>query len=98
MNTSYKKASFWIQFKIFIYGWFQYFYTENTSFETHLKLQIWADIVTGNLTPKTCEWCCSQSFKDIPKDYVNYDLCEFERQCECCDKLVGYWSYGHWQC
>ncbi len=97
MKRRYKKASLWIRFKILIYGWLLYFYTENTSLKTHFAIQIWAGIINNNLSPQTCEWCYTQEFKEITRDTINYDICEFEVRCKCCDKQVGYWSYGHWE-
>jgi len=65
----------------------------NIEFELNDKIE--KGLINDNLEPIKCE-CDSTEFYDKTTDRIDYLEVEKDRYCKKCNKLVGYWSYGHW--
>ena len=65
------------------------------SIESEIKDKIDRGLINGKLEPIKCE-CGSTEFVDKTTDKIDYLEVETDRFCKKCNKLVGYWSYGHW--
>jgi phage FluMu protein Com len=44
-----------------------------------------------------CPKCKCKETIDIPKDYINWQVCEEEIRCANCNDLLDYWAYGYSQ-
>lgn len=65
------------------------------SIESEIKDKIERGLINEKLEPIKCE-CGSVEFTDKTTDKIDYLEVEKDRFCKKCNKLVGYWSYGHW--
>lgn len=65
------------------------------SIESEIKDKIERGLINEKLEPIKCE-CGSTKFIDKTTDKIDYLEVEKDRFCKKCNKLVGYWSYGHW--
>ena len=65
------------------------------SIKSEIKDKIERGLINGKLEPIKCE-CGSTEFVDKTTDKIDYLEVEKYRFCNKCNKLVGYWSYGHW--
>jgi hypothetical protein len=65
------------------------------SIEDELKDKIERGLINEKLEPIKCE-CGSTEFIDKTTDKIDYLEVEKDRFCKKCNRLVGYWSYGHW--
>lgn len=65
------------------------------SIESEIKDKIERGLIDGKLEPIKCE-CGSVEFTNKTTDKIDFLEVEKDRFCKKCNKLVGYWSYGHW--
>jgi len=65
------------------------------SIESEIKDKIERGLINVKLEPIRCE-CGSVEFTDKTTDKIDFIEVEKDRFCKKCNKLVGYWSYGHW--
>jgi hypothetical protein len=65
------------------------------SIESEIKDKIERGLINEKLEPIKCE-CGSVEFIDKTTDKIDFLEVEKDRFCKKCNKLVGYWSYGHW--
>jgi len=65
------------------------------SIKSETKDKIERGLINEELEPIKCE-CGSTEFVDKTTDKIDYLEVEKDRFCKKCNKLVGYWSYGHW--
>jgi hypothetical protein len=65
------------------------------SIESEIKDKIECGLINEKLEPVKCE-CDSTEFIDKTTDKIDFLEVEKDRFCKKCNKLVGYWSYGHW--
>ena len=65
------------------------------STEHDIKIKLILGLINENLEPIKCI-CGSVEFYDKTTDTTNHGVSEKDRYCKECNKLVGYWSYGHW--
>jgi hypothetical protein len=62
-----------------------------------IKFSKFAGYVADDGEPIKCYKCGSKNIKTIPKEYINYIVCEESAVCKNCGTQVGYWAYGYWQ-
>lgn len=65
------------------------------SIESEIKDKIERGLINEKSEPIKCE-CGSVEFTDKTTDKIDFLEVEKDRFCKKCNKLVGYWSYGHW--
>lgn len=65
------------------------------SIESEIKDKIERGLINEKLEPIKCE-CGSVEFTDKTTDKIDFLEVEKDIFCKKCNKLVGYWSYGHW--
>lgn len=63
--------------------------------DLEIKDKIEKGLINEKLEPIKCE-CGSIEFHDKTTDKIDFLEVEKDRFCKKCNKLVGYWSYGHW--
>lgn len=49
-----------------------------------------------DLSPIKCDLCESENLEDINYSFENAMIVSYDRCCKKCKKIVGSWSYGHW--
>jgi len=66
--------------------------------EANIKEQIRLGYISENGKPLKCE-CGSIDFKQVNQYYGEGYIEEYSLECknEECLKIVGHWSFGHWQ-
>ena len=47
-------------------------------------------------TPIKCPYCKSSVLEDFNVDRMEYIVLEYDTRCAKCGKILGHWSYGHW--
>lgn len=67
----------------------------NNAEKSEIKDKIERGLINEKLEPIKCE-CGSVEFTDKTTDKIDFLEVEKDRFCNKCNKLVGYWSYGHW--
>lgn len=71
---------------------------KNLSFEEYIKMQVEEGYISEDGTPLKCT-CGCKTFKKV--NIYNEEGWEVEYSLECknesCYRIVGTWSYGHWQ-
>mgnify|MGYP003657578322 CR=1 FL=1 len=68
------------------------------SFENFIKKQIEEGYIYENGNPKKCLCGCTE-FKQVDQYYGEGHIEEYSLECsnQNCLKIVGCWSFGHWQ-
>lgn len=63
--------------------------------EQEIAERIQNGFVTETLEPIKCVCGCTD-FYDVTIDTIENVVCEHDRLCASCHKIVGTWSYGSW--
>ncbi len=63
--------------------------------EEYLKQMISHGYIKEDGEPLKCECECTD-FKEVPTDYIDNTVCEFNSVCKDCNSVLGNWAYGSW--
>lgn len=62
----------------------------------HLKYMKSKGYILKDGTPIKCPYCKSSVLEDFNVDIMEYIVLEYDTRCAKCGKILGHWSYGHW--
>lgn len=69
---------------------------ENIIVNMYLKYMQLRGYILKDRTPIKCPRCKSKDLEDYNYYYLDIYVCEHDRKCKKCDKVLGHWNYGHW--
>lgn len=69
---------------------------ENIIVNIYLKYMQLRGYILKDRTPIKCPYCKSTLLEDCNVDRMEYIVLEYDTRCKNCGKILGRWSYGHW--
>ncbi len=62
----------------------------------HLKYMESKGYILKDGTPIKCPYCKSSVLVDCNVNSMEHIVLEYDTRCGKCSKVLGHWSYGHW--